>query len=421
MNYFQKYFLIFLYLNMSLVYGMKRDHEDAAQIQDNKAFMKAIKEAAKNEFSCDADWQKIRNCLEAKDKVDPNRAINKFGTTILILASLYGKKDFVDYLLQRGDVNVNIPNSRGWTPLFLMLETLEHNNEEGSENEEESENEQGPEEEPVVHIIKSLLAHKADIKSEVWGEIPLPFVAQWGYKDLVKPLIECGADINEADVWDHKPLKWAIGNKDLEMIAELCQAGACLFNLDDFGYNAFHLTANLDPKYSRALITHTRFDSEIINKERNEEIKKTLWVLANWREDIKLSEKEILKNQKLPQEVLLHIFSKLPPSFFCDKGLCMKLSEMGYKHPSVLFQLNNRVEWIKQALQGTNKRGKNPLQYLLDKNNKKKYKQKPKVEALLSVNELQNAYDIFDKNFPAILETNPENLICQMYMNQLDR
>lgn len=379
---------------------MKREHGITdQQIQANNALIKTVNAASDNDFSYETDWQKIKECLET-EKPDPNCAIDRFGTTILILACSHEKKDFVDYLLQREDVKVNLSNKRGWTPLFLMLQTLKPNNEEEPE-----------EKEPAIEIIKSLLEHKADLESKVWGEIPLPFVAQWGYKDLIKPLIVRGADINQADVWGHNPLNWAIKNKDLAMITELCQAGASLFNVDELGYNAFHVTANLPKEYIQVLITHTQFNSEIINKERDEQIKKEILEML-WA----------FKQVGFPQEIQFNILSKLSPSYFynADKGLCKKLFEMGYVHPSALAQLNNRIEWVKQALQDSNNKSeKNPLDYLLHKNkNKKKYKPKPEVEVLLSVNELQSAYDLFDKNFPYILDTAPNNLICQMYMNQ---
>jgi cytohesin len=102
------------------------------------------------------------------------QARNRRGVTALHRACNYGYYDAV-YMLVKHGADVNARNEEGWTPLMLAI---------GGRRGDEA-------------IARFLISHGADPKAQSNdGWTPLMRAVHFGYRDLVKQILECGADPN---------------------------------------------------------------------------------------------------------------------------------------------------------------------------------------------------------------------------------
>ena len=80
-------------------------------------------------------------------------------------------------------------------------------------------------------ILKLLIKFKADVNQKTDGEYPnggLHFAAQEGFLDIIKILIENGANVNSLGVVNHSAIRVACRNGHLDVVKYLLEHGAVL-------------------------------------------------------------------------------------------------------------------------------------------------------------------------------------------------
>jgi ankyrin repeat protein len=121
----------------------------------------------------------------------------------LTWAALDGQKDLVKRLLGEGQ-NVNQLDQRGWTPLMAAAD------------------------EGHIDIVRLLIDWGADInaKRKDDGYTALMIASYKGRADIVKLLIECGAKVDARDSRDHSALFHAVVRGQSEIVKILAENGA---------------------------------------------------------------------------------------------------------------------------------------------------------------------------------------------------
>jgi len=124
----------------------------------------------------------VRDLLEGG--ADPNLRNNN-GVTALMYASIWGEEDAVQTLLEYG-ADVNVVNDDEDTALSLICEAFDGLEEELEDCEGEA-----------THIVRMLLDRGiSDINMGRQNSTPLMIAAKYGFPEVVKMLLEAGADPN---------------------------------------------------------------------------------------------------------------------------------------------------------------------------------------------------------------------------------
>lgn len=131
---------------------------------------------------------------------------NNYGTTSLLAALTFKKKDIAKYLINKG-ANVNAPvlsgGSRGWTALRMAA-----NN-------------------GYTDIVKLLIKKGAKVNTkDANGVMPLHGASYFGYTDIVKILVSNGANINATDKDGNTALHAAAASGSVPVIKLLLSKGA---------------------------------------------------------------------------------------------------------------------------------------------------------------------------------------------------
>jgi ankyrin repeat protein len=127
--------------------------------------------------------------------------------------------------MKSNDLQMNVKNKEGKTPLFLAL--------------------------PHIRIVKLLLERK-DVEiqlNDAKGHSPLLLASFEGHYDTVVALVERGADVNVVNEKNYSPLIMAIGKRHFRIAKYLIEHGADVNHKDNDGTSVFHFAVyseNLD-------------------------------------------------------------------------------------------------------------------------------------------------------------------------------
>ena len=112
-----------------------------------------------------------------------NIADSKYNKTALHYAALYGKESIVNALLEAKGIDVNAKDDRGCIPLHSVAQK------------------------GYTNIAKALIEHGADINTKSEHNLtPLHYAARGGHLDIIKLLVEKGADIKVLSTDGKTPL-----------------------------------------------------------------------------------------------------------------------------------------------------------------------------------------------------------------------
>ncbi|KAG8178137.1 hypothetical protein JTE90_029443 [Oedothorax gibbosus] len=150
------------------------------------------------------------------EKVADVSAVNEYGDTTLHLAALFHRKDVIELILKKQNIDVNLQNSNGDTPLhrvFLLSFNEFH--------------------EIQFDIVKILLEAGADANKKIsHGEGALHLAAASGLcnPSVIKLLLDYGANVNESNTNGETPLELAVNNKKSSraVVKILLDAGAII-------------------------------------------------------------------------------------------------------------------------------------------------------------------------------------------------
>ncbi len=185
--------------------------------------------------------------LLLKEGADIN-AENSDGQTPLHEAVWNGYTETVKLLLDK-KANVNTKDNYGKTALDYASERS-HNDSERSHNDivgiliqrirqqKNSQNlldalKRGDKE--AVEILLELGPNEIDINDEECGVTPLHLASSIGYIDIIRMLLEKGADINAQDNYGQTPLYYASGQNNVEIVRMLLEGGADIEAKDKSG------------------------------------------------------------------------------------------------------------------------------------------------------------------------------------------
>lgn len=116
-------------------------------------------------------------------------ALGEASETPLHVACLNGHLDLVRLLLEKG-ADVNARDVHDWTPLHYVCNRTLSN----------------------IEVILTLLSHGADVEARTANaqSTPIDFACGYGHVDVVKILLEAGADPRMANYDGVTPLDWAL-------------------------------------------------------------------------------------------------------------------------------------------------------------------------------------------------------------------
>jgi ankyrin repeat protein len=135
-------------------------------------------------------------------------ALDQDGNSALWLATRFSKIDVVLRLLD-ANADVDLPNNQGWTPLHCSTFC-------GNEAKD-------------VAIVEAILDAGADPNAvePTYGETPLHYaVKATNSPEMVKLLIDAGADVNATSTSGDTPLQFAVAKGNSEIAEVLLAAGA---------------------------------------------------------------------------------------------------------------------------------------------------------------------------------------------------
>ncbi|BET37530.1 hypothetical protein SAP269_01190 [Spiroplasma ixodetis] len=239
--------------------------------------------------------KELLNNPNSKNKIDVNIK-NEYDYTPLHVATKEGNLEIVKELLNHPEIDLNIQDNDGNTPLHLFFE--------------DEQNLQDLENENIWQYIKNQIINKVN-NFNLYK------------KDIFKLLIENGADVN---IQDNKGissiLHKAIFNENLEIVKELLNHPEIDLNIQDNDGNTplhFALFKN-NLEIVQELIKHKNIDYQKTNKKgekpinlfccskcKNEDIKNILELKSK----IQITEKLLEDKSKLIQKQILDLNNKL--------------------------------------------------------------------------------------------------------------
>jgi ankyrin repeat protein len=127
----------------------------------------------------------------------------RINDSLLHTAAKAGHTDMINFLIYDCEVNVNIKNKYGETPLHYAAQK------------------------GLRDTVRLLISNGADVKSIAAGRLtPLHYAAKEGHIEVVRALIRSGAKIDATTSCGQTPLHLAIEKKHLEVIMELIKKTA---------------------------------------------------------------------------------------------------------------------------------------------------------------------------------------------------
>ena len=207
-------------------------------------------------FAARGDADSTRTLLVAG--ADPNVQIPDWGGTALIIASTMGKTNVVQVLLDKG-ADPNLRDKNSFTALHAAVRDSDYGEDQGQRA-------------AAVATLKVLLKHGADVNARLHqekptvralnevsfeGATPLALAAEVNSLDVIKALVEGGADPNIATEKGTTPLILAAGGATDEQRPRspeeralavhtarfLVEHGADVNAAGDFGWTALHVAS----------------------------------------------------------------------------------------------------------------------------------------------------------------------------------
>eukprot|EP01080_Neovahlkampfia_damariscottae_P000843 gene843-9092_t len=176
----------------------------------------------------------IGNPLIIKLLIDNGADINRIDLakrTPLHMMAKSGKSDAILFLLSQKGLNVNPQTTFGYTPLFLGVKSSE--------------------------VVKALLTSN-DIDIDLpdhKGHTPLQFAIQKNEIDSIKYLVNAGANLNSKDSNGFTPLHFAISTKKEDIALLLIKLGADIKAKDNDGQTPLHISLSSNfPDLFRELV-----------------------------------------------------------------------------------------------------------------------------------------------------------------------
>ncbi|MBU1143055.1 MAG: ankyrin repeat domain-containing protein [Firmicutes bacterium] len=164
--------------------------------------------------------------------------------SLLHYAVLGSALDVIKYLLDL-DINVNMTDSHGETPLFDCARKGK------------------------LDIAKLLISKFASVNVENRvGELPIHLAAFKGDPDMIKLLIESGAYLNKKTAEDKLPVHYAIAGGRVEVIQFLLKEGnQSWFIKDTFGNTLLHHAAKTSSVQTIDLLLNQNLDPNALNDQ----------------------------------------------------------------------------------------------------------------------------------------------------------
>ena len=214
-----------------------------------------------------------------KDKFDLNSEVIEDGTTGLMIAAAHGQRNVIKYLIEKG-ADVNRPNDFDYTPLMISIqqnhvEAVRFLIEKGADVNAQNKLNETPfifaveacnaeivnlliekdaqiniktkiGQKPLLiaatkgckEIVEILLQNgiEVDDASEIDSTTALMKAAKYGHFDLVKMLLEKGAQINKRNRHGNTALMFAVQNNQTEIVKQLLEAGSDINDKNILGY-----------------------------------------------------------------------------------------------------------------------------------------------------------------------------------------
>lgn len=200
-----------------------------SKVVNNKAFIISLAEKYINKHK-DLASEEFLNAVQNNKKhvvkafigagIDVNGK-DKYGNTALMKAAMEGHKKIVKMLVNAG-AQVNNKNGADYTALKFAI---------GGKYKD---------------IVKILLEHDADLHDQDdWGITPLmEAILRKSDKEIVKMLIDAGADVNHRNKDSNTALIWAAANGNKDIVKMLIDAGADVNIVNKYGETALTRAKN---------------------------------------------------------------------------------------------------------------------------------------------------------------------------------
>lgn len=149
-------------------------------------------------LACSKDYMKIVDLLLSYG-CDVNLS-SHCGQTAFHMASYHQHQDIVERLLTIGNIDVNLQNRYGDTPLMLAITSGQ------------------------AEIVKLLIHADADVNlRNLDKDSSLHFAAKNGFLEIVEMLLECGAEIDAQNLWGYTPVLQAAMENHREVVQKLIE------------------------------------------------------------------------------------------------------------------------------------------------------------------------------------------------------
>jgi hypothetical protein len=181
-----------------------------------------------------------RNCIHLQP-IMMNVKFGRYGETQLHHCAENGLATSVKRLLSIRNINVNVKDVNGMTPLHWAVETGH------------------------IEIIRLLLQNGADVKAKSnYGDTPLHWAAIFGNVDILHLLVENGADLEAQSSYGERALHFATYHGNLPLIQELISRYHVNINArDNFGRTALSRARHGNPHSHLPISTFLRANGGI--------------------------------------------------------------------------------------------------------------------------------------------------------------
>ena len=229
-------------------------------------------------------------------------ATDNWGYTPLLLASRYGHKEIVAMLVEKGaDVNTEV---QAQMTALLWATIAGHKD--------------------VVEILLQQPGIQVNA-ADMWGRTPLVNASTMGYTEIVRMLLEAGADIRDT-------LIMSSGNGHIEIVKMLLKEGADVNETDEDGMTALMMASEWGHKYVvKILLAQEGINVNLWNNEGE-----TALILASKEGHLEIV-KMLLKAGALVnmEEVEnMNDIDEYDPEIGSAKGALMMASEFGHTRNS---------------------------------------------------------------------------------------
>ena len=259
--------------------------------------------------ACQNEQFEVVQLLLQQDDIDVN-VRNNWGATPLLITVQNNNVPIVKLLLNRHDVELNVSTIRGETPLLVAIKNdhveivkmLLVNGANVNENTVLCG-------EPITPLIMAihwyyghmktiqvLLDHGANVNQPtiMTKKSPLFVASAWAYEEVIDALLSKGANVHQVDADGRTPLSVASYHGHTKVVKTLLRHSANVYHTDNFGYtptmyaregghsNTLTLLIKEEKTLPVKLNESTPKESEIVEKNQDEEVENgILWKVLN--------------------------------------------------------------------------------------------------------------------------------------------